>query len=381
MKIVLTGGGTGGHFYPLIAVAEELNKLSDEEKLADLSLYFFSDSPYDERALFENQITFKRVGAGKRRITSGIASRLSNFVDLFKTGWGIINAIITLYSVYPDVVFGKGGYASFPTLFAAKFLRIPTVIHESDVIPGRVNLWAKKFAKKIGIAYQESITYFPKEKTALVGIPIRKLLLTTSHKDVALNYLGLEENVPAILILGGSSGAQRVNQAIIDSLNELVPNFQIIHQTGKNNITECVNLSNVILEKNPFKARYKPYPFLTEAGLKEAAGVARVVITRAGSTSIFEIANWGIPSIVIPIPESISRDQTQNAVAYSSTGAATLMEEHNLSPHLLVAEISRIVGDERIWQTMSQAAKGFARPDSAKVMSEEILKITLSHEQ
>lgn len=381
MKIVLTGGGTGGHFYPLIAVAEELNKLSDEERLADVSLFYFSDSPYDERALFENQITFKRVGAGKRRITGGIGSKLRNFFDLFRTGIGIINAIIALYSVYPDVVFGKGGYASFPTLFAARFLRIPTVIHESDVIPGRVNLWAKGFAKKIGIAYPESETYFPKEKTALVGIPIRKLLLTTSHKDVAENYLGLEQNIPAILILGGSSGAQRVNQAVIDALIDLVPNFQIIHQTGKNNISDCVNLAQVILEKSPFKSRYKPYPFLTEAGLKEAAGVARVVITRAGSTTIFETANWGIPAIVIPIPESVSRDQTQNALAYSSTGAATLMEERNLSPHLLVAEIGRITGNDRLWQTMSQAAKAFARPDSAQVMSEEILKIALSHEQ
>lgn len=380
MKIVFTGGGTGGHFYPIIAVAEEINHLADEKKLVDVELFYFSDSPYDERALFENQITFKKVSAGRRRVYGGIVALISNFFDLFKTAIGIIKAIATLYSVYPDVVFGKGGYASFPTLFAARFLRIPVIIHDSDTIPGRVNLWAKKFAKKIAIAHPDAAKYFPEEKTALVGVPIRRLLKTVTHVEAA-KYLGLDENIPTILVLGGSSGAKRINQLILDSLSELVVDYQVIHQTGKGEFHDVENMANVILEKSPFKDRYKPFQFLSEAGMKQAAGLAKLIVSRAGSTSIFEIASWKKPSIVIPIPESISRDQTRNAVAYSRTGAATLMEEGNLTPHLLIAEIKRILSDEKVSLRMSQSAEAFAKPDAAKVIAEEILRIAISHEE
>lgn len=380
MKIVFTGGGTGGHFYPLIAVAEEINHLADENKLVDVELFYFSNSPFDERALFENQITFKKVSAGRRRVYKGFIAKILNFLDFSKMGIGIIKAIFSLYSVYPDVIFSKGGFASFPTLFAARILRIPVVIHESDTVPGRVNLWAKKFAKRIAIAHPESAEYFPEEKTALVGIPIRRLLHNVSHSGAA-KYLGLEENLPTILVIGGSSGAKRINQLVLDSLLDLVVDYQIIHQTGKNEFSEIEGSASVILEKSPFKERYRPFQFLTEAGMKQAAGLASLIISRAGSTSIFEIALWGKPSIVIPIPESISRDQTSNAISYSKTGAAVMMEEANLTPHLLTAEVKRILSSEKIIEEMSSAAKSFAKPDAAKTIAEELLRIAVSHEE
>src|SRR6185295_10926655 len=148
MKILFTGGGSGGHFYPIISVAEEIRTLSKEYRLITPQLYCMAPTPYNAAALFDNNIIYKKNYAGKLRIYFSIL----NFFDLFKTAWGIITSLLDVFMIYPDVVFGKGGYASFPVLFAAKILRIPVIIHESDTVPGRVNRWAAKFAYRVAIS-------------------------------------------------------------------------------------------------------------------------------------------------------------------------------------------------------------------------------------
>ena len=148
MKLFLTGGGSGGHFYPIIAVAEAIRKIVRIEKLVAPGLYFMSDSPYNEKLLYDNEIIFKKVGAGKIRLYFSFW----NFTDLFKTFFGALKAIAEMFGIYPDVVFGKGGYTSFPALLAARIFRIPVVIHESDSVPGKVNLWAGKFAVKVAVS-------------------------------------------------------------------------------------------------------------------------------------------------------------------------------------------------------------------------------------
>ncbi|MBL7045571.1 MAG: glycosyltransferase, partial [Parcubacteria group bacterium] len=151
MKIVFTGGGTGGHFYPIIAVAQSVNAIVAERKLLKPELYYIGPSPYNERALFENNIEFKQSPAGKMRRYFSI----KNIFDSIKTFFGIIKAVFQIFSIYPDVVFSKGGYASFPTVLATKLFRIPLIIHESDASAGRVNKWASTFAKKVAVSYPE----------------------------------------------------------------------------------------------------------------------------------------------------------------------------------------------------------------------------------
>ena len=187
MKILLTGGGTGGHFYPLIAVAQELNALAKEYRLLEAKLYYMAPIPYNNKALFENNIEYRHMSAGKaRRYFS-----LLNVVDVFKTIFGIITAILDLYSIYPDVVFGKGGYVSFPVLLAARLLRIPVVIHESDTVPGRVNMWAGKFATRIAISYPDAAKYFPQDKVAYTCNHLRKEIMLPARKG-SKELLGLE---------------------------------------------------------------------------------------------------------------------------------------------------------------------------------------------
>ena len=168
MKILLTGGGSGGHFYPIIAVAEALREIAKEERLFNLELYFMSDRAYSRQILFEQDIIFKKVSAGKRRLY--FSPR--NIIDLFKTAIGVLKAIFEMYKIFPDVVFGKGGYASFPALFAAKTLKVPVLIHESDSTPGRVNIWAAEFARGIAVSFPAAADYFPKEKEGYTGKPI-----------------------------------------------------------------------------------------------------------------------------------------------------------------------------------------------------------------
>ncbi len=173
MKILFTGGGTGGHFYPIVAIIEALQILMEEERLVGIQFIFMSDSPYDSDVLLKQDVRFEQVKTGKmRRYFS-----LLNITDACKTFGGLWKAFFMIYREFPDVVFGKGGYASFPALFAARLLKIPVMIHESDVVPGKVNAWAAKFAKRIAISFPESTKYFPAQKTALTGNPIRTGIL------------------------------------------------------------------------------------------------------------------------------------------------------------------------------------------------------------
>lgn len=373
MKIVLTGGGTGGHFYPLIAVAQEINKIIDNEKIANVQLYYFSDEPYDKEALFENRIHFIQIPAGKLRIYFS----LKNITDMFKTAYGVLIGFWNLFKIYPDVVFAKGAYASFPTLLAARILRIPVIIHESDSAPGRVTAWAGKFAQHVALSYTESVEYFPKEKTARTGQPVRPEL---EHPiaDGAHEFLNLEKDTPTVFILGGSLGAQIINDVILQALPELVEKYQIVHQTGKTNYDEVINRSDAILSGNEFKNRYKPFAFLNPLSIRMAAGVANIIVTRAGSM-LFEIASWGIPALVIPITTTNNDHQRKNAYNYARAGGGEVVEEKNLTPHILINEIDRITSDLNLHHKMSTAARAFYVPQAAHKIAKKVIEIGLSH--
>ena len=375
MKILFTGGGSGGHFYPIIAVAEEINQMIASNKLAPVEMFYMSDSSYNEGVLFENNIQFKKTSAGKIRIYFSI----KNFFDLFKTGWGIIGAIIQIYKIYPDVIFGKGGYASFPALFAARIFRIPVVLHESDSVPGRVNVWASKFADRIAVSYKETLELFPKDKVAYTGNPIRKEIIIPLTSG-AHEFFELDHAIPTILILGGSQGAQLINESIMEALPDLVKHYQVIHQTGKNNILAAKETAAIVLEKSEFKSRYKPFDYLQILVLRMAAGAAQIVITRAGST-LFEVASWGVPAIVVPITNTNGNHQRKNAYAYARSGAGIVIEEKNLTGHILVSEVTRLLSSPDLLARMKESTKTFAHNDAAKKIAVEIMNIALSHEK
>ncbi len=375
MKIIFTGGGSGGHFYPIIAIAESIEKLSKENKLIPPKLYFFSPNAYNPGLLYDHNIEYKKVTAGKiRRYFS-----LMNFVDFFKILWGVVLATLDVFDIFPDVVFGKGAYGSFPALMAARILGIPVFIHESDSSPGRVNKWAGKFANRIAVSYKEAAKHFPAEKVAYTGQPVIKEHLQTIEAN-AFEFFSFDESIPTLFILGGSQGSETINNIILDSLVNLLEDFQIIHQAGPANFDVIKESADSILLESKYRGRYKLYGYLNNLEMRMAAGCASLVISRAGST-IFEIASWGKPSIIIPISEEISHDQTKNAFAYAASGACSVIKEENLKTHILIAEIKRITEQEDVKNKMTESAKNFFKPDASDLIAKELLTIAMSHEK
>lgn len=378
MRIVLTGGGTGGHFYPLIAVVEALEDIAAERTLLEPELFYIGPPAFDKISLTEHDIHWLPSPAGKTRRYLSIL----NVLDVFKTFFGIIKSIGILFKVYPDVVFSTGGYSAFPTLWAARLLRIPVVIYDADAHPGRVSKWSSKFAHSIAVAHPDAALGFPESvrgKIARTGHPIRKEIESPA-KEGGHQLLKLDASIPTIFIVGGSQGAQAINEVVLNALPTLLQKYNIIHQTGQSNFKDVGDIASVVLKDSPYASRYKPFGLLNALTLRLTAGIASLVIARAGSGTIFEIASWGVPSILVPIPEYISHDQTENAFSYARSGAAIVVEQKNLSPHLLVAEIDRIIADAALRAKMSGAAKEFARPEAARKIADLLMKIALEHE-
>ncbi|HVW82714.1 MAG TPA: UDP-N-acetylglucosamine--N-acetylmuramyl-(pentapeptide) pyrophosphoryl-undecaprenol N-acetylglucosamine transferase [Candidatus Paceibacterota bacterium] len=378
MTIAFAGGGTGGHFYPNIAIAESIQDLVRKERLIAPRLYYLAPSEFDPQALYENEIQFIRIPAGKLRRYKSFA----NYTDALLTFWGVITAVLALFRIYPDVVVSKGGYASVPVAIAARILAIPLIIHESDAKPGRANLLAAKWAKSIAVSYASAEKFFPAKvrgKIARTGIPVRRELAHLETEG-AKQYLQLDESVPTVLVLGGSSGSERINETLIAALPALVGEANLIHQCGKAHLRQVELVAKVALQGAPHAARYHPADYLDALTLRRAAGAADLVVSRAGATAIAEIARWGKPAILIPIPESVSHDQRANAYAYAELGAAIVLEEGNLTPHLLVSEIKRILGDRDLAAKMAAAGKSFVDADAAAIIAKEAVDIALSHE-
>jgi UDP-N-acetylglucosamine--N-acetylmuramyl-(pentapeptide) pyrophosphoryl-undecaprenol N-acetylglucosamine transferase len=378
MKIALVGGGSGGHFYPLIAVAEALEDLTQEKKLIEPDFVYMGPDPFDALTLIEHNIRHLPSAAGKMRRYPSIF----NFFGLFKTTWGILKTTLQLYSLYPDVIFSTGGYAAFPTLYAARLLTIPVVIYDADAVPGRVSLWSARFARWIALAHPDAATKFPdkyKEKIARVGHPIRKEIASTT-KEGGFEFLKLQEGVPTIFIVGGSMGAQALNEATLDALPALLEHYNVVHQAGVANLTDVRGIASVALKDSRYADRYRPFGLLNALALKMTAGISSLIVSRAGSGTIFEIASWGLPAILVPIPTEISHDQTENAFSYARSGAAVVMEQKNLTPHLLAAEIDRLMADPQLRASMSEAAKQFARPEAARKIAEIVLETAIEHE-
>ncbi|MCA9365474.1 UDP-N-acetylglucosamine--N-acetylmuramyl-(pentapeptide) pyrophosphoryl-undecaprenol N-acetylglucosamine transferase [Candidatus Kaiserbacteria bacterium] len=369
MRIALVGGGTGGHFYPLIAVVEAIKK---EDPNVDF--YYIGPNAYRKDILDEYNINFVKCPAGKLRLYSSI----QNTLDLFRVIGGVLVAWYKLYILMPDVIFSKGGYTSVPVLMMARFYRIPVVIHESDSVPGRANKMAKKFAKYIAISYKESLDYFPKEKTALTGIPIREDLINPSAED-PFTTLGIPNDMPLIYITGGSSGAERINDVVLQTLPDLLSNYRVFHQTGVDNEESVRVAVKTLIQDDTMLDRYYIKGELDVNTVSAILRAASLVISRAGSTTLHEISIHGKPSIIIPIPESISRDQRTNAYAYTKTGAGLILEESNLTRNLLVEQINTIMTNADKYKTMSQIALQFAHKDAAQKLTQILLKTGRDH--
>jgi len=371
MKVLLTGGsGTGGHFYPLIAVARALKNIAAEEHIIKMELFWADEKPFDPNIIAEEQIELIKISSGKFPRYASV----QNIISPFKILFGFFMAFWKLYFLLPDIIFSKGGFSAFPVLLAARILKIPVIIHESDSVPGKVNKWSGKWADRIAISFQQTAEFFKSDRVAVTGNPIRQQVVGGNLQE-AIETFNLEERLPTMLILGGSQGAEQINEVVLDMLQEAVTRYQIIHQTGKILFNDVVGRAGIILEKSDFKHRYHPYPFLEESNLRNASKAASIVVSRAGSAAIFEAAAWQLPAILIPLQNSAQDHQRENAYVYARFGACEVIEGANLKPHILLSAIDKILQDQTKKGRMIRAAQEFARLDAAKTIAKEIIML------
>lgn len=370
MKVVFTGGGTGGHIFPIIAIYREIKRMYPKEKIR--FLYLGPKDYFGSALLSQEGIKVKTVLSGKIRRYLGIGNIFLNIIDvLFKIPLGILQAFLFLFFSAPDLIFSKGGYGSIPTVISGWFLGIPVFLHESDISPGLANRFLNRFTTEIFTSFFRT-EYFSPKKMILVGNPIRREILegSTQKAQEIFQFIG---GKPRILILGGSQGAQRINDVVLVILPEILKEFELIHQTGTKNFKSIKKEAEVILPGAPRKD-YHIFPFLQENQLRHAYAAADLIIGRAGSGMIFEIAALGKPSILIPLPEAAQNHQLKNAYSFAQNESTIIIEKTNFTPHFFLERIKFLFSHPNQMEKMSKAAKEFSKPRAAKIIAAYIVE-------
>lgn len=367
MRIVLTGGGTGGHIFPILAVARKIREISPEG--ADLEFLFLGTDGVLEREVMEKEmISAKKILSGKmRRYFSW-----SYISDFFRIPVGFVQSLWQLLAFMPDAVFSKGGYAGAPVVVAAWLYRIPIIVHESDIAPGIANQFAAKLAEKVAVSFPGAANFFSPGKVVITGNPIREEL-TKGSKEEAKKIFGLPDGRKTILVMGGSQGARIINEAVLRVLPKLLKSCEVIHLTGNNEYENVIHEAGALGIKAGYGG-YHPFSFLREE-LAHALAVADLVISRAGANALTEIAANGKTAIIIPLKSSANNHQELNAFAYAEAGAAVVLDQDNLGENLFLEKIEEALNDKEIRFEMSERIKKFHDPDAAKKIAQEIIKL------
>lgn len=320
-KIVLTGGGTAGHVTPNIALIEKL-------KSEGYDISYIGSYDGIEKGLIEKiGIPYYGISSGKlRRYLSA-----KNVSDVFRVMKGMREARNLVKKLKPDVVFSKGGFVSVPVVYAAKSCKVPAIIHESDMTPGLANKLCIKKAAKVCCNFPETIKYLPAGKAVHTGTPLRRELFTGS-REKGLEFTGFDGNKPVLLIVGGSTGALRVNEAIWNILDTLLEKYDIIHLCGKGK--KKAELDG--------RAGYVQYEYISEE-LKDLFALADVVVSRAGANAVCELLALRKPTVLVPLSAAASRgDQILNAESFKRSGYSFLLYEEELTDETLKAAIDEV---------------------------------------
>ena len=319
--IALTGGGTAGHVMPHLAMLDDLNKNG-------YKLFYIGSNGIEKDIISSESLEYVQIASGKlRRYWS-----FQNFLDIFKVIFGTLQSVAILLRRKPRLVYSKGGFVSVPVAVAAWILRIPVISHESDYNPGLANKIISRFAKKIFYSFPETKKFLPSEKAVFTGIPVRQILF---QGDKAKGYerCGFSEG-KTILVMGGSLGAQKINDALLEALPQLVDRYQVAHITGKG-------------KGIPFEhPRYKSFEFISE-GLEDIFAIADVIVSRAGANSIFEFLALRKIMLLIPLEQGSRGDQVLNANCFADRGWAQILLEKDLSPERLLERLRFIENNEK----------------------------------
>ena len=336
-RIVLTGGGTAGHVTPNIALLPSLKEAGYE------ITYMGSYEGIEKKLISDFDIPYVGIATGKFRRYLDV----KNLTDPFRVIKGYGEAKKFLREYQPDVVFSKGGFVSVPVVRAAAALKIPCIIHESDMTPGLANKLCIPVAKKVCCNFPETLQYLPEDKGIVTGSPIRSEL-SEGSKIAGLEMCGFTANKPVIMVIGGSLGAANVNKVVREALPKLLHDFQIVHLCGKD------KMDNLLLNT----PGYKQFEYV-KTELKDLFAMADLVISRAGANAICEILALKKPNILIPLPAQVSRgDQLLNAKSFSDQGFSIVLQEDDITDDLLAQKVRELYENrDRYHEAMSQSGQ------------------------
>jgi len=356
MNIVVSGGGTGGHIYPALALIREIKK---ETKDANF-LYIGTEKGLESNLVVRENIPFKsiHITGFKRSISFENVKTITRFIK------GVRESKRMLKEFKADVVIGTGGYVCGPVVYAASKLSIPTIIHEQNSIPGLTNKFLSRYVDRIAVCFDEAKEFFPEKKVVLTGNPRASEVLNQDGIKGRIS-VGLNQYDPVVLIVGGSRGARPINEAVLKSLSMLgQKSYQVLYVTGDVHYEEVKR--EVDLVGNPRNVIIKPFIH----NMPEILASTDLIVARAGATTLAELTALGIPSILIPSPYVTNNHQEKNACALSEHHAAKIVLEKDLSGQKLVEEIDRILLDKDKLKEMKRAAKELGIPDAAKRLYE-----------
>lgn len=368
MKVIITGGGTGGHIFPALAILEELQR-RDHLLLVQ---WVGKKGSMEEEICKQKNIPFRSVPIrGWPRKVS-----FAQGITFLMLALSILRAFQILLRFQPQIVIGVGGYVSFPIVWAAQKLKIPTVLHEQNSRLGMANRILAKEAQKIFLSFPllEELPQeiYPPEKFILTGNPIRHVFLDPPMREEALNRLELSADRKTILVMGGSQGAHTLNSVVAEMLDTLQPEeFQIIWITGQNDYDNYKNLAATA------KVPVKIYPFYEDMATMMSA--ADLIIARSGASTLAEITVLGRPSILVPFPYATDNHQEYNARSLEKVGAAEVLLDKDCSVDNLLPKIRKIINNAELYQNMSNSAKNLAKPLAAETIAEEIIHLVFSY--
>jgi UDP-N-acetylglucosamine--N-acetylmuramyl-(pentapeptide) pyrophosphoryl-undecaprenol N-acetylglucosamine transferase len=372
----VSGGGSAGHISPILATVDALRRLDKDAEI----LYIGTSRGMEAKIATGAGLEFSSIPAGKFRRNPS-ASSVSKIFNVSTLGLnardsvrfvaGIGKALTILRRFKPDVVFVKGGFVGLPVGLAAKTLRIPLVIHESDVSPGLTNRVLSKWARVIAVGFPvDKYKQWPHEKLIFTGVPVREGLMG-AHRLEGLKLLKLDDKLPVVLVTGGSQGAQTVNDVVVDSLAGLLEFSQVVHLTGEQEIDSIKFRVKRLNLAHP--ERYHPYAFLHKEMIY-ALAAADVAVSRAGATTIAELAALSKPTVLIP-NNLMAGHQVMNAKVISRQDAVRVIYEERLKPAVLIAEVKRLVDSEEERERLGKALHAYARLDAVDLLANEIVKI------
>lgn len=351
MKIAVSGGGTGGHIYPALALIREIQKRHKDAKV----IYIGTLNGLESKIIPKENIPFKSIHiTGFRRKLS-----FENVKTVLRFIKGVRDSRKILKEFKPDIVVGTGGYVCGPVVYAAAKLKIPTIIHEQNSVPGLTNKFLSRYVKKIAICFEQAREFFPPEKVVFTGNPRASEVLGQDGIKGRLS-VGLSTTTPSVLIFGGSRGARPINETVIKLLPEFAGKpYQVLYITGEVHYEEVKK--EVELVGNPKNVAIKPFIH----NMPEVLAGMDLVVSRAGATTLAEITSLGIPAILIPSPYVTNNHQEKNANSLSEHGAAKVMLEKDLTSNGLVTAIDRILLNKETLKEMKANSKKIGVPDSA----------------